>query len=89
MRDGNSYLYSGHERRQPWFAVKNIAYFSLFFFAVLSFGLSLFMAGIAVDYITLPANYGDFITEAIACKASGITAFLGLGLACFASLRQR
>ena len=88
MRDSGPYVFSQDEREQALITPANIIYVTLVFFAILSFSLSLFMAAVAVNYVSLPPEYGDFLTEAMACKASGLAAFLGLGLACFASLNK-
>ncbi|MFO1243489.1 MAG: hypothetical protein U1E36_09910 [Rickettsiales bacterium] len=65
-----------------------VSHFFLMFFALLSFLTAIGFAAIAVQYVNLPAEYADFLTNTIACKASGITALLGLGLVCFASINR-
>lgn len=88
MRDTGPYAFTQDERPQALITSANIAYFILVLFALASFSLSLYMAAMAVSYIPVPAEYSEILTESIACKASGLAAFLGLGLACFASLNK-
>lgn len=68
--------------------IQSLCYFLLILFALVSFGLAFGFAAIAVQYVNVPSEYAEFLTSAIACKAAGIAAFMGLGIVCFASINK-
>lgn len=77
-------------KNQPTAAssLQSLCYFLLILFALVSFGIAFGFAAIAVQYVNVPSEYAEFLTSAIACKAAGIAAFMGLGVVCFASINK-